>query len=314
MSPLSSKDRYDSFEISTSEPTPTSDNLINFHLSMPAEYHSNTCNLHEGWIVQCMDIMDSSVGNARDGKLLEQYDVLFYNKQIKNDLIAARKKAGIKQSPFASKVANDRLPDTIFDLLSPNSDIPQDIKHMITSMQALDSAHIAATRPNAGTGLEEVRVKLGEWTKILRQEVPGEVVSPNFTDMPESTAGRYALYGFVQGKLKEAVAELKDGNRPSLADELERAFPDYLGTLNPQIRGLAEDGVRPDSWDEDRPNEYLRRNHALNVQGRQVTLPHSIGLALEDEVLNYRLLPLVQHRLQEIEIIKTHLWPHVFAL
>ncbi|KAK5678592.1 hypothetical protein LTS10_009036 [Elasticomyces elasticus] len=228
MSPLSSKDRYDSFEISTSESTPTSDNLINFHLSMPAEYHTHTCNLQEGWIVQYMPTMDTSVGNAQDGKLLEGYDVIFYNKKIKNDLIAARKKAGIKQSPFASKVANDRLPDTTFDLLSPNSDIPQDIKHMITAMQALDSAHIGATRPNAGTGLGEVRVQLGEWTAILRQEVPGEVISPNFTDMPESTAGRYALSKFVQVKLKEAVAELKDGNRPSLADELERAFPDYL--------------------------------------------------------------------------------------
>ncbi|KAK5695910.1 hypothetical protein LTR97_008330 [Elasticomyces elasticus] len=173
--------------------------------------------------------MDSSVGNAQDGKLLEEYDVLFYNKKIKNDLIAARKRAGIKQTPFASKVANNRLHDTTFDLLSPNSDIPQDIKHMISAMQALDSAHIAATRPNAGTRLEEIRVKLGAWTKILRQEVPGEVVSPNFTDMPEPTAGRYALYRFVKSRLKEAVAELKDGNRPSLADELERGFPDYLG-------------------------------------------------------------------------------------
>ncbi|KAK4909371.1 hypothetical protein LTR49_021883 [Elasticomyces elasticus] len=223
MSTLSSKHSYDSLKISTSEPTPTSDNLINFHLSMPAEYHTHTCNLQEGWIVQYMPTMETTVGNAQDGKLLEEYDVLFYNKKIKNDLIAARKKAGIKQSRFASKVANDRLPDTTFDLLSPNSDIPQDIKHMITAMQALDSAHIAATRPNAGAGLEEIRVKLGEWTTILRQEVPGEVVSPNFTDMPETTAGR-----FVQVKLKEAVVKLKDGNRPSLADELERAFRDYL--------------------------------------------------------------------------------------
>ncbi|KAK5744199.1 hypothetical protein LTR17_002229 [Elasticomyces elasticus] len=230
MLPLSLKDRYDSFEISTSESTPTSNNLINFHHYMPAEYHTHTCNLQEGWIVQYVPTMDTSVGNAQDGKLLEGYDVIFYNKKIKNDLIAARKKAGIKQTPFASKVANDRLLDTTFDMLSPNSDIPQDIKHMITAMQALDSAHIAATRPNAGTGLEEIRVKLGEWTKILRQEVPGEIVSPDFTDMPETTAGRYALYKFVQGKLKEAVAELKDGNRPNLADELERAFPDYLTT------------------------------------------------------------------------------------
>jgi len=164
--------------------------------------------------------------SAKDGKLLKDYDVLYPSPAIEADREAARRKA-TKNKPPAT-LSPPKPPPTLFlDPTLPNNDIPADVVHMIAAMQAMEAAYQSTTWRIGDPEFRADCTRMDDWAKTIKGKLPGVVTSPNFTELPAKDAGKEVVHGFVVGRIKEAVGELKAGGRHALAEELEREFPNH---------------------------------------------------------------------------------------
>ncbi|TKA77924.1 hypothetical protein B0A55_03714 [Friedmanniomyces simplex] len=172
--------------------------------------------------------------SAKDGKVLEDYDIIYADQTIQADRDAhtkARRKSAEAKGRSTDE-ANKKLDEITFDPTIPYNNIPGDILHMITAMQALESAYEATTWRVGGPEFRADCARLDDWAKTLKGKLPGRVAAPNFTELPAKNAGKDEVRAFVVEKLGEAVAELKAGGRHAMAEELEKDFPgEYKGTV-----------------------------------------------------------------------------------
>ncbi|KAK1081059.1 hypothetical protein LTR33_005004 [Friedmanniomyces endolithicus] len=164
--------------------------------------------------------------SAKDGKLLKDYDVLYPDQTIEADREAARRKANKNKPP--ATLSPVKKPETIFlDPTIPNNDIPADVVHIITAMQAMEAAYQATTWRIGDPEFRADCTRMSDWTKTLKGILPGVVTAPNFTELPAKGAGKEEVHAFVVARIKEALGELKEGGRHALAEELEREFPNH---------------------------------------------------------------------------------------
>ncbi|KAK1072954.1 hypothetical protein LTR12_001552 [Friedmanniomyces endolithicus] len=170
---------------------------------------------------------EPSTMSAKDGKLLKDYDVLYPDQTIEAEREAARRKANKNKPP--ATLTPTKKPEPIFlDPKIPNNDIPADVVHMITAMQAMEAAYQATAWRIGDPEFRADCTRMDDWTKTLKGILPGVVTAPNFTELPAKGAGKEEVHAFVVGRIKEAVGELKAGGRHALAEELQREFPNHV--------------------------------------------------------------------------------------